>query len=470
MLRKGVLVKRCAHRSKYVKSFKRYSSRPRKPRKPRYLGDVIHDRKRYLSPSLATFQAFQEPFAPVTSKMQYMYDADGNKYLDLLAQNLTISVGHAHPRVMKAVQDNFDNGMVHCTTMYYNEKPVEAAKKLVATLPKIDDDEWVVHFVNSGSEAVDLAMLMARSYTGAKDVLAMRNSYHGLHGPAMGVTGMSVCKNTHQQDSNVKHVMNPDIYQGPLANKHIPVKEQIEIYADDVKRTIEYETPGNIAGFLFEQVQGYGGIHILPDGYMSQIAEHVRDAGGLIIADEVQTGFGRMGNGRFWSFEMFDQLDDFVPDIVVTAKGLGNGFPIAAVMVKRKIAESMLYHRFFNTYGGNPTVCSAASAVLDIVHTDKHLQTVDNVGKKLTKVLQQTREKYPSLIGDLRGSGLMHGIEFNDPEKATMFFEKLRDRRLIFGLGGYYKNVLRVMPPMCISRKDVDNIENVLCDVLDEHV
>lgn len=158
-----------------------------------------------------------------------------------------------------------------------------------------------------------------------------------------------------------------------------------------------------------------------------------------------------------------------MPDIVVTAKGLGNGFPIAAVMVKRSVAESIGYHQFFNTYGGNPTVCSAASAVLDIVHSHKHLKTVDNIGKEVSKVLNNTREKYPNLIRDVRGSGLMYGIELKDSTKAIDIFEDLRDEGVIFGLGGINKNVLRVMPPMCITRKDVQTIEKVLEKVIEKY-
>lgn len=427
---------------------------------------VVEDRMKYLSPSLSTFQAFKTPFIPVTAKMQYIYDRSGRKYLDLLAQNLTISVGHAHPKVMRAVTDNFKTGMVHCTTMYYNSKPGEVAKKLVDTLPELENDEWVVHFVNSGSEAVDLAMLMARSYTGSKDILALRNGYHGLHGPAMGVTGLSVCKNKFQLDNGVKHVMNPNMYNGLLSNSSISKKDQIDLYANDVADTIKYETPGTVAGLIFEQVQGYGGIHVLPKGYMPQVAKYIQDAGGVIIADEVQSGFGRMGRNTFWSYEMYNQLQDFTPDIVVTAKGLGNGFPIAAVMVKRKIADSITHHQFFNTYGGNPTVCTAASVVLDIVKTQKHLKTVDNLGKKISTVLRKLKTDYPGIIGDVRGSGLMYGVEFIDPIIAGKMFEDLRNEGLIFGLGGINKNVIRVMPPMCINRDNIRSIDVALRKLL----
>jgi len=360
--------------------------------------------------------------------------------------------------------------------MYYNHKTTEAAKKLIDTLPKNNED-WVVHFVNSGSEAVDLAILMARSYTQSNDILSLRNSYHGLHGPAMGATGLHVCKHTPQLDGNIKHVMNPDMYRGPLAQKKISKNDQIQIYADDVKNTITYETPGSIAGFIFEQVQGYGGIHMLPEGYMPKAAKYVKDAGGLLIADEVQSGYGRMGDDTFWSFELYGQEKHFIPDMIVTAKGLGNGLPIAAVICKRSIAESIAKKQFFNTYGGNPTVCSAASAVLDIVSTPKHRKTVANLGKKVTKMLKGWKRKY-EFIGDIRGQGLMYGIEIVKDKKtrepdsivAGKIFEDLRNNGIIMGLGGLHKNVLRVMPPMCINRDDIRFIDCVATDIFDKQL
>ena len=442
--------------------------------------NVQSDRHRYLSPSLSTFQAFEKPFYPKRSYMQYMWDYKNRKYLDCLAQNLTISVGHQHPHVMNTVSDQTEK-MVHCTTMYYNDSPIKTAKKLVTKcLPITNSDDpsedWVVHFVNSGSEAIDLAIMMARAHTGNWDILSLRNSYHGLHSTAMAATGMSVCKQHTPHSFGVKHVMNPDMLRGPFSDHH-ETQAIVQKYVDEVQNTIDYETSGKVAGFLFEQVQGYGGIHPLPDGYVGEASKIVQDHGGLIIADEVQSGFSRMGDNTFWSFEI-DKSNDIYPDIIVTAKGLGNGFPIAAVMTKRKIAESMSSKQFFNTYGGNPTVCSAASAVLDIVTSYEHRLHVDKVGKTLASALYDLKDTHSNLIADVRGRGMMYGIEITEkgaknltPSKeiASKVFETARDQGLILGKGGFYGNVLRVMPPMCITEKDVEFLHDVLDYSLNKH-
>lgn len=432
--------------------------------------EVQKNRFKYLSPSLSTFQAFKKPFYPKAARMQYLWDYSGKPYLDCLAQNLTISVGHNHPHVIEAAKTQMDK-MVHCTTMYYNDSPIETAKKIVEKcLPQnmnsSDDDDWVVHFVNSGSEAIDLALMMARAYTGNWDIIALRNAYHGLHSTAMAVTGMSVCKQDIPHSFGIKHVMNPDMLRGPFSNCNLTEEQQVEKYVDDIEKTLDYETAGTPAAFLFEQVQGYGGIHILPDGYVANASKLIKERGGLIIADEVQSGFGRMANDTFWSFEL-DKTNQIYPDIIVTAKGIGNGFPIAAVMTRRNIADSITHKQFFNTYGGNPLVCAASGAVIDIVTSQKHLQHVAKVGAKLENVLNNIKDKY-ECVGDVRGKGLMHGIEIThsdktpNKEKAIEVFEEARDQGLIMGKGGFYGNVLRVMPPMCIQEHDIDFIDQVL--------
>ena len=425
---------------------------------PAYENAVSGMRKHYLSPSLNTFQAFQEPFCPIGSYMQYMWDCEGNQYLDCLAQNLTISVGHGHPRVRAAIDQQLDH-MVHCTTMYYNRTTALAAKRLIETLPPRDDGEdWVVHFVNSGSEAVDLALLMARAHTENWDVLTLRNSYHGLHGIAMASTGMSVCKQRVPHSFGVTHVQNPNLFDGPLSALHID--EQIDLYVRDLRETIEYETSGSVAAWMFEQVQGYGGIHMLPPKYVIESAAIVREAGGLVIADEVQSGFGRMRTeyqpNVFWSFE----LSDIVPDIVVTAKGLGNGLPIAAVMAPRNVANAITERRFFNTYGGNPTVCAASIAVLELTTKDDDFRANALATATVLEEGLATLIRYPA-VWDVRGQGLMYGIEL-DPKRAADIFEQCRHHGVICGLGGVRKNVLRVMPPMCIRPEDADYLLKVI--------
>ena len=421
--------------------------------------DALMMRKKYLSPSLGTFQAFEKSFHPVMSYGQYLFDTDGKQYLDCLAQNLTISVGHQNEHVLNKTLEQ-QRMMTHCTTMYANDSPIIAAQKIVQTLPQPED--YVIHFVNSGSEAVDLALLMSRMYTGNWDLLSLQNSYHGLQGPAMGATGMSVCKQQLPHQFGINHVPHP-VSTGLFSDTTLSNEEQIRLYLKAFEETINYQTPGSIAGFIFEQVQGYGGIHVLPPEYVRQAAKLTKAAGGLVIADEVQSGFGRVSTPDkpvYWSFE----LSDIVPDIVVTAKGLGNGYPIAAVMVKRKIAESIVDRQFFNTYGGNPTVCAAAQGVLDITTDPRFEDYILSIGPELGLALELVSERFPHIVKELRGQGLMYGMELQ-PSLAKRAFEMCRDNGVIFGLGGYHKNVLRVMPPMCIDPEDVEHIFNVLCRV-----
>lgn len=423
--------------------------------------DAIDKRHRFLSPSLSTFQAFEKPFYPTRAYMQYLWDHNDKQHLDLLAQNLTISVGHNHPYVLNATKEQL-NKMVHCTTMYYNECPALCAEELLKTFPKSED--WVVHFVNSGSEAVDLALLLARVYTNSWDILAIRNSYHGLHSTAMAVTGLYKCKQHIPHSFGVHHVVQPDMYRGLFCDdENAAIK-----YAQDVEDTITYSTSGKIAGFIFEKVQGYGGIHVLPEGYLTKACQSVKDAGGLVIADEVQTGFGRMGT-HYWSFEM----DNIIPDIVVTAKGLGNGLPIAAVIVKREIAEAMTHKQFFNTYGGNPTVTATGKAVLETILCENIQENSLVVGNAFKEVLIKLQKKYSHLIGDVRGQGLMYGVEIVNCDSKTpnsklavKMFEMLRDEGVIMGLGGLHKNILRVMPPMCVTLEDAKFLEDVFDYVL----
>lgn len=421
---------------------------------PEYKGisfeEVQAKRKKYLSPSLSTFQAFRTPFYNTRGKMQYIYDQDGNRYLDLLAQNLTISCGHNHPRIVNAVKKQLDT-IVHSTTMYFNECPVLAAEELLKKFPKSVD--YVVHFVNSGSEAVDLALMEARAYTKVYDILALRNSYHGLQGAAHNVTGVSVCKQAMVPNVGVHLCMNPDTYRGFFNGP-----DAYKLYAKEVKNVIETSTSGKVAAFLYEQVQGYGGIYPLPKGYVAEAAKHVKEAGGLIIADEVQTGFGRMGDS-YWGYELEPSI---VPDIVVMAKGLGNGFPVAAVVSRREVADAITSKQFFNTYGGNPTMTAAAREVLKVIDEEKLQENSKAVGRSFAEMLLRLQKKY-WFIGDVRYQGLMLGFDIvknpetkePDKDKAMDIFEETRDAGVVLGKAGRGGNVLRIMPPMCVTQDDV---------------
>jgi len=318
--------------------------------------------------------------------------------------------------------------------------------------------------VNSGSEAVDLAILQARAYTGNFDVIGLRNAYHGLQGAALGATGTSVCKQHVPGPFGYLHTMFPDMYRGPFADH----PEAAKMYANELKNLINYSTSGKVAAFIYEQCLGYGGIYQLPKGYIPECYKTIKEAGGLIIADEVQCGFGRPGK-TFWGF----QMEDVIPDIVVMAKGLGNGLPIAAVVSKRKIADAITNKQFFNTYGGNPTMTAGAAEVLRVIKDEKLQENALKVGTAFFESMKRLQKRH-WIIGDVREMGLMLGMDIvksretkePDTQKALDIFEECRDNGVIFGKSGRAGNVLRILPPMCVTLEDVKFTEQVFDYVL----
>ncbi len=419
---------------------------------------TLDRRHKYMSPSLATFTAFQKSVVLKKASMQYVWDETGKKYLDCLAQNLCISVGHNHPLVNHEAKKQIDE-MVHCTTMYYQAVPAHFAQELVATLPPGED--WVAHFVNSGAEANDLAMLMARLYSGNFDLLSLRNSFHGLHFGAMSLTGIGTCRHNIPSSPGIIHVHNPDQYRGAHGATVTP-------YLDEIDITIRSSTPGAIAGLIVEPVQGFGGVVPMPDGYLKGAFERVRAAGGVCIVDEVQTGFGRMGS-HMWGFE----AHDVTPDIVVMAKGIGNGYPLAAVVARREVAQAMAEKKFFNTYGSNPMACAAGRAVLRVIKEDQLMENAMELGNLLEDKMGALMQKH-DVIGDFRGRGLMRGIEFvkdrttKEPaaDQAMQVAESAKAKGVIVGRGGVHGNILRINPPICVEREDILNLVDVLAESL----
>lgn len=413
------------------------------------LGSTAARRDQYFAASLTRFTPFREPIVFKKGRGQYLWDADGRKYIDLLGMNVCISVGHSHPRVVAAATAQARE-LTHCTTMFYHPTPAHLAEELVATMPEGHD--WVVHLTNSGSEAVDLAMTMARTYTGNLDLLALRAAYHGPTAAAQSVTGISGWRHP-GMPGNVAFVAEPNQYRGIFGTG-------VQPYLDEIDRVIASATAGQVAGILVESVQGYGGVIEMPPGYMSGAAERVRAAGGLYIADEVQSGFGRTG-AHFWGFE----ADCVAPDIVVMAKGLGNGFPIGAVVARKHIAEPMAEKFMFHTYGANPTSAAAARAVLATMRDEGLQENAALVGGKLLERLHDLKDKH-SAIGDVRGKGLMLALEFvkdrdsktPDKDMTTEVFEACRVQGIIMSRSGPFQQCLRMVPPLCLSLEDVDQV------------
>ena len=417
--------------------------------------EVRSTRDQYLNPAI--FTIYPEPFMLVEGRGQYVFDEKGRRYLDLFAGIVTVSCGHSHPRVVAAIRNQSER-IQHTTTIYLNPEVGKYAKRLAGKLPSGLD---VSYFVNSGSEANDLAITMARLFTGNTDVIALRNAYHGASPFAVGLTSHHTWKYPLPQGDGVHHVTCPDPYRNPTATSPEALARQC---AAEVEEVIRYSTSGKIAAFIAEPIQGVGGVTSAAPNYLREVYEVVRKYGGICISDEVQTGFGRTGN-HFWGFENFD----VVPDMVTMAKGMGNGVPIGGVTTRREIADVLAQRIHFNTYGGNPVCMAAAQAVLDVIEEEQLQENSRVVGGYFKAGLQTLAERHP-LIGDVRGMGLMLGVELvtdretRAPAKAeTMrLLEICRRHSLLVGKGGLDGNVLRIKPPMCIHRADVDFALEVL--------
>jgi alanine-glyoxylate transaminase/(R)-3-amino-2-methylpropionate-pyruvate transaminase len=417
--------------------------------------EVYRLRKEFLNPAL--FHLYQKPLMIVEGKGQYVWDDQGRRYLDAFAGIATISVGHCHPHVLEAMRKQSET-LQHASTIYLHPNIVEFGRALAAKMP---GDLKVCYFVNSGSEANDVAMLMARAYTGNYDLIALRNGYHGGNMSAMGLTAHSTWKFNVPHSFGVHHTIAADPYRGQWGRDDADAGRK---YAADVKSVIDYTTSGQIAAFIAESIQGVGGTVVFPDGYLKHAYEHARAAGGVCIADEVQTGFGRTGQ-HFWGF----QLQGVMPDIVTMAKGIGNGVPLAAVVTTPQIASVLAKRIHFNTFGGNPVVCAQGKAVLEVIEREKLQDNALKVGSHILAGLEKLKLKH-NVIGDVRGRGLMIGVELvkdrqtKEPGKAecARVMELAREMGLLIGKGGLWGQTIRIKPPLCLTVADADFLLEVL--------
>ncbi len=419
--------------------------------------DVLDMRREFLTPALLTY--YKEPVMIVEGHMQYLFDETGRRYLDGFAGIVTVSVGHCHPKVLEAVREQNER-LQHTTTIYLHPNIGEFGKLLASTFPK-GSNLGVTYFVNAGSEANDLAITMARVYTGNYDVIALRNAYHGTSPSAIGLTALHTWKYPTPTGFGIHHARMPDRLRGPWKYDDQKAGEK---YAEDVLDLVRHGTSGKVAAFIAEPIQGVGGTVELPPEYLKHVYKYVRDAGGLCISDEVQTGFGRTGKS-FWGFESHG----VTPDIVTMAKGIGNGAPLAAVTTTPEIAASLSKRLHFNTYGGNPVSMAQGLATLNVILEEKIQDRAREIGGYLKQGLEDLKSRHPS-IADVRGQGLMLGVEIVDdpmtlapsPARTAVVHERSKELGLLIGKGGLNGNVLRIKPPMCLTREDVDFMVAVL--------
>jgi 4-aminobutyrate aminotransferase-like enzyme len=416
--------------------------------------EIILANKEFLFPAI--FHYFQEPLVVARAKDQYVWDADGNQYLDFFGGIVTVSVGHCNDQVNAKVKQQLDT-LWHVSTLFANEPQAALAKKIASITPggKLTKS----FFTNSGTEANETAILAARCYTGNTEIVALRHSYHGRSSMAMSLTGQGSWRLGPPQ-AGIVHAHNAYCYRCPFGLTYPDCEVRC---AQDMEELIRSSTSGRVAGFIGEPLQGVGGFITPPKEYFQIVDKIVRNHGGIFISDEVQTGWGRTG-GKWFGIEQYGVM----PDIITSAKGLGNGSPIGLTVAKPEVADSVK-GLTISTFGGNPVTSTAAKAVIDFIEEHDLMTNCTETGAYLRGRLEELKEKH-EIIGDVRGMGLMQAIELvrdrktkepAGPETARIL-EAARENRLLVGKGGMYGNVIRISPPMNVGRADVDQFAGLL--------
>ncbi|CAF0887743.1 unnamed protein product [Adineta steineri] len=388
------------------------------------------------------------PLKIVRGQGTYMYDQLGNKYLDCI--NNVAHVGHCHPYVNKQIYRQM--GACATNNRYLHDNTVVLAEKLSKTLPKSLQQ---IFYTNSGSEANDLAIRLARRFTGNYDILALDNAYHGHISTLVELSTYEYkkMKNPTKMPEHVHVIPTPDIYRGKYRDIDYNYDEAklCELYVDEVRRIVEEtESRGRrIALMFFETLQSCGGQIIYPNGYLKQTFDYLQSKGILCVADEVQTGFGRSGS-HFWAYDSYEE--GIIPDFVTLGKSMGNGFPVAALVTRKDITQKFESDgiEYFNTYGGNPVSCRAAIALLDVIENEHLQENAHKVGVYFLTKLKELQKQH-DIIGDVRGRGLFLGIELvrdrKTREPATIETREiqllLRENFIIISTDGPDHNVLK---------------------------
>ncbi len=424
--------------------------------------EIRRKQKELLFPNVGTY--YEQALPLESGRGMFLKDVEGREYLDFFGGILTVSVGHCHPRVTEAAIGQ-QKKLVHVSTLYPTIPQLELAEKVVQLRPM--KEKAKVFFTNSGTEANETAVTLAKEATGRQDLVVLRHNYAGRATLALSIMGnKSYRPRTQSEVPSIRFAHAPYCYRCDLGLRYPDCGVAC---AKDLKPLIETTTNGEIAAFLAEPILGVGGFITPPKEYFQIAVPIVRNAGGLFIADEVQTAWGRTG-GKWWGVEQYG----VEPDILTSAKGMANGQPIGLTMARTSIADE---GRFANisTFGGSPITMAAASATLSVIEEDKLLFNAQMMGKALREGLESLQERFQG-VGDVRGMGLMQAIELvkdratkePDPQATNRLMEATRRRGLLIGKGGLHGNTLRIAPPLIVNQGQIDDALRILGEGLAE--
>lgn len=451
--------------------------------------EVMRLRKEYVNPAQMRQTFFKDPPLFVAGKMQYLYDDQGKRYLDLFGGICTVSAGHAHPQVNAAIEDQISR-VTHTSNVFLHPKLAEYAEYMVKKLNPEKSGLSKVFFCNSGSEANDLAILMARAYTGNLNIVGLRKAYHGASVATMPLTAMPLYRVPNMPITNVSQTMSPDVYRGIWGgNKcragpcqalrncdcEMGTCKAGDNYAAQYEDHLLTLCPSGrgLAAFIGEGMGGMTASLQAPKNFYKQAFEITKKYGGVNILDEVQTAFGRLGS-HYWGFE----YHGVKPDIITCAKSIGNGMPIGMCATTPEIAEAFADSGLhFNTFGGNAVASAAGLATLKAIDDDGLMENSHIVGNRFLEGFNMLREKYDH-VGDCRGKGLFMSLEMVESQSThkpipnyhvNAMCERLKEMGVVIGKGGFHLNCFRIQPPMCITLEDADFVIACIDQVFSEY-
>lgn len=426
---------------------------------------ALHDLtiEKYRQYVTTSFVASVEPVVVQRAEGATVWDADGTAYLDCFAGIAVVNAGHRHPRVIAAVREQLEQ-VVHAATYLYHVPVVaDLAEELARITP---GDLTKTFFGNSGAEGIETAIRLAKAFTGRHEIISLTHSFHGRTAGTLSITGNKARKTRGGPYlPGIAFAPAPYVYRNPFGTDDPEIVA--ERCAEMVEWAITYQSSGDIAAFIAEPVMGEGGILVPPASYFPRVKEILDRYGILFIADEVQSGFGR--TGKTFAIEHFDTQ----PDIMVMAKGIADGFPLSATIARPEIADSLRAGEHLSTFGGNPVCCAAALANIGVLEDEQLPEAAARKGVRTLFRLRELADRH-ELIGDVRGLGLMIGIELvsERDSKAPATQEAVQVRRLcreagvLVGVGGQAGNVVRFQPPLTISDQELDRAVDTLDDAL----